>query len=161
MSPLDANLPYADDFHATNDAVDGARGLNHRTTDTFTTSPSAPAAMTNEVLNNMTNNPGPGIGLEPLSAPASGGGNFNNPEGHGGIRGNAPYTTAEHEYNRILAEINEKHAEEEEINAILQDWKLLAQKVDYILFWVFLCLTTVSSCIFIFILPYFKRGKLL
>ena len=54
-----------------------------------------------------------------------------------------------------------KHAEEEEINAILQDWKLLAQKVDYILFWVFLCLTTVSSCIFIFILPYFKRGKLL
>ena len=66
-----------------------------------------------------------------------------------------------HEYNRILSEINEKHAEEEEINAILQDWKLLAQKVDYILFWVFLCLTTVSSCIFIFILPYFKRGKLL
>ena len=46
-------------------------------------------------------------------------------------------------------------------NAILQDWKLLAQKVDYILFWVFLALTTISSCIFIFILPYFKRGKLL
>ena len=72
-----------------------------------------------------------------------------------------PMFFSRHEYNRILSEINEKHAEEEEINAILQDWKLLAQKVDYILFWVFLCLTTVSSCIFIFILPYFKRGKLL
>ena len=69
--------------------------------------------------------------------------------------------TAEREYNRILDDINSKHKEEEEINAILQDWKLLAQKVDYILFWVFLCLTTVSSCIFIFILPYYKRGKLL
>ena len=70
-------------------------------------------------------------------------------------------SAAETEYNRILSEINEKHREEEEINAILQDWKLLAQKVDYILFWVFLALTTVSSCIFIFILPYYKRGKLL
>ena len=70
-------------------------------------------------------------------------------------------TNAESEYNRILSEINDKQREEEEINAILQDWKLLAQKVDYILFWVFLALTTVSSCIFIFILPYFKRGKLL
>ena len=70
-------------------------------------------------------------------------------------------SSAEHEYNRILADINEKHREDEEINAILQDWKLLAQKVDYILFWIFLALTTISSCIFIFILPYYKRGKLL
>ena len=69
--------------------------------------------------------------------------------------------SAESEYNRILSEINDKQREEEEINAMLQDWKLLAQKVDYILFWVFLALTTISSCIFIFILPYFKRGKLL
>ncbi len=72
-----------------------------------------------------------------------------------------PSSPAEREYNKILADMNAKHREEEEINAILQDWKLLAQKVDYILFWVFLFLTTVSSFLFIFILPYYNRGKLL
>lgn len=70
-------------------------------------------------------------------------------------------TIAEREYNRILDDLNQKHKDDEEINAILQDWKLLAQKVDCFLFWVFLCLTTVSSCVFIFILPYYKRGTLL
>ena len=68
---------------------------------------------------------------------------------------------AEREYNRILDDLNQKHKDDEEINAILQDWKLLAQKVDCFLFWVFLCLTTVSSSVFIFILPYYKRGTLL
>ena len=108
-SPLDANLPFADDFHVDDGlTVDNNHGSGQRRS---------------------------------LSAELG--------------------ETAEREYNRILDDINSKHKEEEEINAILQDWKLLAQKVDYILFWVFLCLTTVSSCIFIFILPYYKRGKLL
>jgi len=137
LSPLDANLPYADDFHPTND-LDGARG-NSR---------SANAAASTNHRNDLQGN----------DFLRSNEVNANNSEAPSEI---PPYTSAEHEYNRILSEINEKHAEEEEINAILQDWKLLAQKVDYILFWVFLCLTTVSSCIFIFILPYFKRGKLL
>lgn len=113
-SPLDANLPYADDFHPSNEL--DVPVLN-----------SEAATNTDKGSNKSAD-----------------------------CRNNAEY-----EYNRILSDINDKHREEEEINAILQDWKLLAQKVDYILFWVFLALTTISSCIFIFILPYYKRGKLL
>lgn len=113
-SPLDANLPYADDFHPSNEL--DVPVLN-----------SEAATSTDKGSNKSAESK----------------------------------NNAEYEYNRILSDINEKHREEEEINAILQDWKLLAQKVDYILFWVFLALTTISSCIFIFILPYYKRGKLL
>lgn len=105
FSPLDANLPYADDFQ-----------------------------------------PAPEVAEEP---------------GIGGLKTETSGSSAEREYDRILSDISAKQRDDEEINAILQDWKLLAQKVDYILFWVFLALTTVSSCIFIFILPYYKRGKLL
>ena len=47
----------------------------------------------------------------------------------------------------------DKNRDEETINQILQDWKLLAQKVDYVLFWIFLFMTTISSVLFIFILP--------
>ena len=122
LSPLDANLPYADDFHQD---VENEGNVN-------------------EPLEfNRSSNRIQETGKSSAATTTSTSG------------------TAESEYNRILSEINDKQREEEEINAILQDWKLLAQKVDYILFWVFLALTTVSSCIFIFILPYFKRGKLL
>ena len=47
----------------------------------------------------------------------------------------------------------DKNRDEETINQILQDWKLLAQKVDYVLFWIFLFMTTISSVLFIFVLP--------
>ena len=47
----------------------------------------------------------------------------------------------------------DKNRDEETVNQILQDWKLLAQKVDYVLFWLFLTLTTISSSLFIFVLP--------
>ena len=63
--------------------------------------------------------------------------------------------------NRIIDLMAKKQSDEDLINEILQDWKLLAQKVDYVLFWVFLCLTTVSSSLFIFVLPFYNRGKLL
>ena len=88
----------------------------------------------------------------------AGGGDTGNTTTGSTLPGN---TIAEREYNRILDDLNQKHKDDEEINAILQDWKLLAQKVDCFLFWVFLCLTTVSSSVFIFILPYYKRGTLL
>lgn len=126
-SPLDANLPFADDFHAAEDGL----------TATLTAENCGSGANQNSV----------------------GGGGCVGPTSKSSEMG--PPFAPEREYQRIMDDINQKHREEEEINAILQDWKLLAQKVDYILFWVFLCLTTVSSCIFIFILPYFKRGKLL
>ena len=132
LSPLDANLPYADDFHQ--DV--GEEGNN--------------SVAVNEPLefNNLSSNRIQDTSKSSAAASAAAAQTPNS-------------TNAESEYNRILSEINNKQQEEEEINAILQDWKLLAQKVDYILFWVFLALTTISSCIFIFILPYFKRGKLL
>ena len=127
LSPLDANLPYADDFHQDNVGEEGNNQVNE------------PLEFNKVSLNRVQDTSKSSAAA--AQTPSS--------------------TNAESEYNRILSEINDKQREEEEINAILQDWKLLAQKVDYILFWVFLALTTVSSCIFIFILPYFKRGKLL
>ena len=47
------------------------------------------------------------------------------------------------------------------INKILKDWKMLAQKIDYVLFWIFLAITSLTSFTFIFALPYLNRGKLL
>jgi hypothetical protein len=55
----------------------------------------------------------------------------------------------------------EKQKEDDQLNEILKDWKMLAQKVDYFLFWVFLIVTSFTSLFFIFILPYQNRGKLL
>lgn len=63
--------------------------------------------------------------------------------------------------NKVINMMASKQQDEDLINEILQDWKLLAQKVDYVLFWVFLFLTTISSSLFIFVLPFYNRGKLL
>ena len=60
---------------------------------------------------------------------------------------------SEADLNRIITMMADKNRDEETINQILQDWKLLAQKVDYFLFWIFLVMTTVSSALFIFVLP--------
>ena len=49
--------------------------------------------------------------------------------------------------------LDDKNGDKENIQQILQDWKLLAQKVDYVLFWIFLFMTTISSSLFIFVLP--------
>ena len=84
--------------------------------------------------------------------------------------------------------MGDKQKEDEHINEVLRDWKLLAQKADYFLFWVFFTITTItrsvlSVCIalhwgcckwadypkrfrsfsglFIFILPLYNRGRLL
>ena len=61
--------------------------------------------------------------------------------------------SSEADLNKIISMMADKNRDEETINQILQDWKLLAQKVDYVLFWVFLFMTTVSSVMFIFVLP--------
>ena len=60
---------------------------------------------------------------------------------------------SEADLNRIITMMADKNRDEETINQILQDWKLLAQKVDYVLFWIFLFMTTISSVLFIFVLP--------
>ena len=74
--------------------------------------------------------------------------------GHGGGHDNA-------HLNRILEMMAEKQKEDDQINEILKDWKILAQKVDYFLFWIFLTITSFTSFLFIFFLPYYNRGKLL
>lgn len=63
--------------------------------------------------------------------------------------------------NKIIAMMAEKQREDDQINEILKDWKMLAQKIDYFLFWVFLIITFLTSFLFIFVLPYHNRGKLL
>ena len=40
-----------------------------------------------------------------------------------------------------------KQKEDEHINEVLRDWKLLAQKADYFLFWVFFTITTVTRSV--------------
>ncbi|TRY67124.1 hypothetical protein TCAL_13125 [Tigriopus californicus] len=63
--------------------------------------------------------------------------------------------------NKIIAMMADKQREDDQINEILKDWKMLAQKIDYFLFWVFLIITFLTSFLFIFVLPYHNRGKLL
>ena len=60
---------------------------------------------------------------------------------------------SEADLNIITKMMAGKNGDEEKISQILQDWKLLAQKVDYALFWIFLLMTTASSILFIFVLP--------
>ena len=40
--------------------------------------------------------------------------------------------------------MGDKQKEDEHINEVLRDWKLLAQKADYFLFWVFFTITTIT-----------------
>lgn len=63
--------------------------------------------------------------------------------------------------NKIIKLMAAKQKEDDQVNEILRDWKMLAQKLDYFLFWVFLTITSMTSLLFIFILPYHNRGKLL
>ena len=44
-------------------------------------------------------------------------------------------------------------------NEIRREWRLLAETVDRWLFWGFFFVTTISTLIFLVILPYNKRGK--
>jgi hypothetical protein len=44
-------------------------------------------------------------------------------------------------------------------NEIRREWRLLAETVDRWLFWGFFFITTISTLVFIVILPYNKRGK--
>ena len=43
--------------------------------------------------------------------------------------------------------MGDKQKEDEHINEVLRDWKLLAQKADYFLFWVFFTITTVTRSV--------------
>ena len=44
-------------------------------------------------------------------------------------------------------------------NEIRREWRLLAETVDRWLFWGFFFVTTISTLIFLVILPYNQRGK--
>ncbi len=70
-------------------------------------------------------------------------------------------TPTEVDLNAIIKLMQERQKTDDQVNEILKDWKMLAQKLDYFLFWVFLIVTSFTSLLFIFILPYHNRGKLL
>lgn len=36
---------------------------------------------------------------------------------------------------------------------------MVAQKIDYFLFWIFLVITSFTSFLFIVVLPFYNRGK--
>ena len=84
--------------------------------------------------------------------------------GHGGhhLGDSTPSNASpDMDINKIIGMMAEKQKEDDQINEILKDWKMLAQKLDYFLFWVFLAITSLTSFLFIFVLPYYNRGKLL
>lgn len=43
-------------------------------------------------------------------------------------------------------------------NVLVAEWRLVAQAVDRILFWIFACMTIVSSTVLLLILPLYKRS---
>ena len=104
-------------------------------------------------------NPNPGNGNSILLHPPVGNG-FNG--GNGLLLGDLdPANLSDMDLHKVLNLMAEKQKADDQVNEILRDWKTLAQKVDYFLFWVFLGITSGTSLLFIFILPYYHRGKLL
>ena len=50
-------------------------------------------------------------------------------------------------YPSVFQMMGDKQKEDEHINEVLRDWKLLAQKADYFLFWVFFSITTITRSV--------------
>jgi hypothetical protein len=51
-----------------------------------------------------------------------------------------------------------KQEEVEVQNILVAEWRLVAQVVDRILFWIFFLITFVSSAVFLIVLPLYKRS---
>ena len=60
---------------------------------------------------------------------------------------------------RVLRILLEKEDQQNKDDQIRREWRLLAEIIDRWLFWGFFLITTISTAIFILILPYSKRGK--
>jgi hypothetical protein len=60
---------------------------------------------------------------------------------------------------RVVRGLLEKEGVQTRDDTIRREWKMLAETVDRWLFWIFFFITTVSTMLFLVILPYSNRGK--
>jgi len=66
---------------------------------------------------------------------------------------------SEEDLIKVLRVLLEKEDQQNKDDQIRREWRLLAEIIDKWLFWSFFLITTLSTAIFIVILPYGKRGK--
>ena len=66
---------------------------------------------------------------------------------------------SEEDLVRVLKVLLEKEAQQNKDDQIRREWRMLAEIIDKWLFWSFFLITSLSTAIFIVILPYGKRGK--
>ena len=66
---------------------------------------------------------------------------------------------SEEDLIKVLRILLEKEDQQNKDDQIRREWRLLAEIIDKWLFWAFFIITTLSTAIFIVILPYGKRGK--
>ena len=60
---------------------------------------------------------------------------------------------------RVVRGLLEKEDAQARDDTIRREWKMLAETIDRWLFWTFFFITTVSTLLFLVILPYSHRGK--
>ena len=60
---------------------------------------------------------------------------------------------------RVVRGLLDKENQQNRDDQIRREWRLLAETVDRWLFWSFFFITTVSTLLFLVILPYSHRGK--
>lgn len=66
---------------------------------------------------------------------------------------------AQEEIIRALRILLSRQEREEAEKKRLNEWRVIAIAVDRILFWIFFLITTVSSVVFLVILPVVKRAE--
>ena len=60
---------------------------------------------------------------------------------------------------RVVKGLLDKESQQNRDEQIRREWRMLAEAVDRVLFWSFLLITTVSTLLFLVILPFYHRGK--
>ena len=60
---------------------------------------------------------------------------------------------------RVVRGLLDKESQQNRDDQIRREWRMLAEAVDRWLFWSFLLITTVSTLLFLVILPFCHRGK--
>jgi len=69
------------------------------------------------------------------------------------------FRDSEEDLIKVLRILLEKEDQQNKDDQIRREWRMLAEIIDKWLFWSFFTITTLSTAIFIVILPYGKRGK--
>ena len=77
----------------------------------------------------------------------------------GAIRGRPPPAPLQEEVGRALRHLLSRQQAEEHCGRAADEWRQVALLADHTLFWVFLVITTVSSLMFLVVLPVYKRSQ--